>query len=112
MNGKMGRIAGYDDAKDRYHVDIEGVGRASLLLSNLLLPPNARGKVVGLTSESGSKWNDKIGKVLSFDREAGRYVMEMSKTDQLRIKPANLEIGRRRWPEAPPTPTSSVEEQD
>jgi len=90
LNGKNGQIAGYDEDKGRYHVDIQGVGRASLLLANLLLPPNARGKVVGLTSESGSKWNDKIGKVISFDREAARYLIQMTKDDQLRVKPQNL----------------------
>uniref|UniRef100_A0A7S2GR08 Uncharacterized protein n=1 Tax=Haptolina brevifila TaxID=156173 RepID=A0A7S2GR08_9EUKA len=92
LNGKGGRIAGYDEEKDRYHIDIQGVGRASLLLNNLILPANTRGKVVGLTSESGSKWNDKIGKLLSFDREAGRYLIQMTKDEQLRVKPQNLRL--------------------
>ena len=68
----------------------QGVGRASLQPSNLILPKDARGKVVGLTSETGSRWNDQIGKVLSFDHEAGRYVVEMSREDQLRVKPVNF----------------------
>jgi ABC-type arginine transport system ATPase subunit len=59
---------------------------------NLILSPGTRVRVSGLTSESASKWNEKVGKILSFDREAGRYVMEMSKEDQLRIKPANMKL--------------------
>ena len=66
------------------------MGRASLQPANVILPKGARGKVVGLTSDTGSKWNDKVGKVLSFDREAGRYVVEMTREDQLRIRPQNL----------------------
>jgi hypothetical protein len=46
--------------------------------------------VTGLTSESGSKWNDSVGKVLAFDKESGRYTLMMTESDQLRIKPANL----------------------
>ena len=121
LNGKNATVVGFDDERGRYHGDIDGVGRASLQPANLILPKGARGKVVGLTSDAGSKWNDQVrilgarslalslqasarlkpqphphrsiwqvGKVLSFDREAGRYVVEMSREDQLRIKPANL----------------------
>ena len=90
LNGKNATVVGFDEERGRYHGDIEGVGRASLQPTNLILPKGARGKVVGLTSDAGSKWNDQVGKVISFDREAGRYVVEMSREDQLRIKPANL----------------------
>ena len=92
LNGQTATIAGYDAGKQRFHADIQGVGRASLLLSNLILPAGTRGRVFGLTSEAGSKWNDKVGKVLSFDREAGRYLMEMSKSDQLKLKRDNLSL--------------------
>lgn len=70
----------------------QGVGRASLQIVNLILPKGARGKVVGLTSAAGSKWNDQIGKVLSFDRDTGRYQIEMTPEEQLRIKPDNLQF--------------------
>jgi hypothetical protein len=92
LNGKSATIAGYDATKQRFHADIPGIGRASLLLSNLILSSGTRGRVFGLTSETGSRWNDKVGTVLSFDREAGRYLMEMSKTDQLKIKRDNLSL--------------------
>jgi len=92
LNGKLATIVGYDEEKNRYHADIMGTGRASLQLSNLILSAGTRGKVTGLTSESGSKWNDKVGQVVSFDREAGRYLLQMTADDQLRIKPVNLKL--------------------
>merc|ERR1719359_872736 len=73
LNGKNASIVGYDEAKGRYHADITGVGRASLQGVNLILP-------------AGARWNDQVGKILSYDTEAGRYVIEMSREDQLRIK--------------------------
>ena len=90
LNGKSATLVGYDEEKGRIHADIQGVGRASLQKENLILSAGCRGKVFGLTSESGSKWNEQVGKVVSFDREAGRYVLEMTATEQLRIKPGNL----------------------
>ena len=63
LNGKSACVVDYDVENDRYYADIEGVGRASLQLINLILPVDTRGKVVGLTSEKGSRWNDKVGKV-------------------------------------------------
>ena len=90
LNGKSATLVGFDEDKGRIHADIGGVGRASLQPSNLILPKGARGKVVGLTSDAGSRWNEQVGKVVSFDHEAGRYTVEMSPTDQLRVKAANL----------------------
>jgi len=90
LNGRSATLVGYDEDKGRFHADIAGVGRASLLPTNLILPKGARGTVVGLTSAAGSKWNEQVGKVLSFDKETGRYTLEMTLEDQLRIKPQNL----------------------
>jgi len=92
LNGKSACVVDYDAENDRYYADIAGVGRASLQLINLILPADTRGKVVGLTSEKGSRWNDKVGKVVSYDREAGRYLVEMTKDDQLRVRPDNLKM--------------------
>ena len=92
LNGQKATIAGYDAERDRYHADIAGIGRASLQLTNLILPAGTRGRVHGLTSDSGSKWNDKVGKVMGFDAEAGRYQLQMTTDEQLRIKPQNLKL--------------------
>ena len=44
----------------------------------------------GLVSDGGAKWNDEVGMVVGFDRAAGRYVLQMSAEDQVRIRPQNL----------------------
>ncbi len=92
LNGKDAEIVGFDESSGRCHADIAGVGRASLQPTNLLLPAGARGKVHGLTSDAGSKWNEKVGKVLSFDEASGRYLLQMTADNELRIKPANLAL--------------------
>ena len=33
-----------------------------------------------------------VGKVLSYDRESSRYLLQMTDADQLRIKPQNLTL--------------------
>lgn len=92
MNGLIATITSFDEATDRYYCDIRGHGKQPLLRTNMILPSGARGRVVGLTSAAGSKWNNQICNVVSFDREAGRYVVQMTRDDQLRIKPVNLRI--------------------
>ena len=92
MNGMLGLITSYDPATDLYQADIRGKGRHALKLNNMILPAGARGRVVGLTSPAGAKWNEQIGQVVSFDGQAGRYVVQMSKDDQLRIKAVNFRI--------------------
>jgi len=92
LNGKTATVVGYDEEKERYHADVQGVGRASLQRSNLIWPAGTRGRVFGLTSEAGSKWNDQIGKVVSYDREAARYQLQMTASDQLKIRPDNLKV--------------------
>ena len=85
-------VVGYDEATDRYLADIRGGQRASLQLLNLILPAGARGRVMGLTSAAGSRWNGQIGAIIGFDREAGRYVVQMSKEDQVKIRPGNFRL--------------------
>ena len=92
LNGKQAIVTAHYGAMDRFLCDVQGVGRTSLELAWLLLPAGTRGKVHGLTSDVGSRWNDRIGNVLSFDRDAGRYVVQMSRDDQLRIRPINLRV--------------------
>ena len=92
LNGKMVEVVWYDESRARYHADIAGVGRASLQLVNLILASGTRVRVHGLSSAAGSRWNDAVGKVLSFDRESGRYVLQMTADEQLRIKPLNVKL--------------------
>ena len=56
--------------------------------ANLILPKGARGRVGGL--ESGAQYNARIGKVVDFDGESGRYLVQLDAEQQLRVKLGNL----------------------
>ena len=76
-----------------HHVRLAGVGgmdsgTISLQPANLILPNGCRARVTGLVSQP--QWNQRVGKVLDFDRVRGRYLVQMSRDDQLSIKLENL----------------------
>lgn len=86
-NGRQGDIEGFDESSGRYHVRL-ATQVVALQPANVILPKGARGRVVGLNS--GAQYNGRVGKVLDFDREAGRYTVELDGSNQLRVKLANL----------------------
>jgi nucleoredoxin len=61
-------------------------------LDGPILKPGARLAVQGLQAESAKQWNECIGEVLEFDEEANRYKVQVSSTQQLKIKPDNLRL--------------------
>ena len=91
-NGKSCRVTGFDAEQLRYTCDLGGGKVLGLALDKVILPAGARARVVGLTSASGSKWNDHIGKVVEYDRVAGRYLLQLGGGNQLHIKPANARL--------------------
>jgi len=90
LNGKHGSVIGFDETKERYHVQISGQSPMGMQGTNLIFPPTTRVRVQGL--KSGAQWNEKIGKVLEFDRASWRYLVQMTEQDQLRIKPENIRL--------------------
>ena len=46
------------------------------------------GRVVGLVS--GAQYNARIGKVVDYDGESGRYLVQLDAAQQLRVKLGNL----------------------
>jgi len=88
LNGKDARIEAYDEERGRYHAAVNGTGKVALQPNNLILPVGARAQIVNLTK--GTQWNSKVGKVLEYDRQEGRYLVQMSEEQQLRVKLENL----------------------
>jgi len=86
-NGERVGIKDFDEAKGRYHALLKGQ-MAALQPCNVILPKGVRARVVGLTG--APQWNDKVGKVLDFDRDKGRYLVQMTDEQQLRVKLENL----------------------
>jgi len=50
----------------------------------------ARVIVHSLAAEAAKQWNEGMGEVVGYDKDAQRYVIQVSPTAQLRIKPDNL----------------------
>merc|ERR1719359_92509 len=74
-NGTTASVRDFDAGSGRYHVSLRGKAVA-LQPANLILPDGARARVVGLMSQP--QWNERVGKVMGFDREAKRYLIQMS----------------------------------
>jgi len=58
----------------------------------LVLLAGARVMVHGLQSESAQQWNEHMGAIVEFDEAAGRYLVQVSATAQLKLRPQNLRL--------------------
>ncbi len=87
LNGERARVTGFDEERGRYHVSLNGM-MVALQPANLILPEATRARVVGLVS--AAQWNGRVGKVLSFDREKRRYLVQLTDEQQLSVKLENL----------------------
>mmetsp|Transcript_60776 Transcript_60776/g.195822 ORF Transcript_60776/g.195822 Transcript_60776/m.195822 type:complete len:352 (-) Transcript_60776:110-1165(-) len=88
-NGKTGQIAGWDGAKGRYEVELEGEGTLSLKPSNLT--QRCRVQVTGI--ESQPELNGQTGDIFNFSD--GRYMVKLkakmpSGRDTVGLQPANV----------------------
>jgi len=86
LNGTRGRVVGYNDTDQRYVVQTKSQN-ARLKRENVILPPGTSVLIEGL--QKAPKWNDKEGKLGQYDRESGRYIVDMG-TQKLRLRPCNI----------------------
>lgn len=90
LNGREGRVTGWDASGGRYHVSLDGQV-VSLKPDNLILPSGARATVIGLVSQP--RWNGSTCKVVSFDRERRRYTVQMKdESTHLALKLESLRL--------------------
>lgn len=82
-------VVGYDAAADRYQVRTSGK-TVSMKIGNLVLQPTTLVRLHSL--RGGAEHNNKWGTVKSFDRQAGRYEVEVTSTLNLRVKAENLSL--------------------
>ena len=75
LNGRTGWVESFDQDKDRYHVRIGGSEWVDVRPHNVILPKGARPIVRGLTG--AAHYNGRVGHVLSYDDDSGRYVLEL-----------------------------------
>lgn len=70
-NGKSGRITNFDEPRARYEVAIEGGAKLALKPQNLTQQCTV--ELVGL--ENKPELNGKIGDIVNFDEDTGRYLV-------------------------------------
>mmetsp|Transcript_68598 Transcript_68598/g.127946 ORF Transcript_68598/g.127946 Transcript_68598/m.127946 type:complete len:362 (-) Transcript_68598:111-1196(-) len=90
-NGKQGRIAGWDQEKGRYTVDIEGEENIALRPSNLTQRVSV--EVTGIESQPGL--NGQTGEIIGYTEENGRYTVKLkvkmdNGRDVLGLSPSNI----------------------
>ena len=90
LNGRSGRIEGFDDASGRYLVRVMG-RMAALLMSNLILPPGARVKLLGFVGK-GATYNGLVGTVVSVDRDEGRYIVQVPEGSRLSVGMEHVQL--------------------
>jgi hypothetical protein len=90
LNGRTGLVVGSDVGSGRYHVRLAQDETLALQMHNLVLPPGTRVTVVGLTGSA--EYNGRIGSVVSYDRAAARYAVQLSESHELRVKRENVQL--------------------
>ena len=88
LNGKMGTLFDRNLSTDRYHVRLGRGNTLSVQPGNVILPTGTVVVVVGLTK--GAQYNGRGGRVTAIDRAAGRYTVEVSPTEHVRVKFENV----------------------
>jgi len=57
-----------------------------------VLLEGARVVVHSLQGEKAKEWNEHVGKVLDFDKTAGRYLVQVAPSTQLKLRPDNMRL--------------------
>ncbi|CAK0885170.1 unnamed protein product, partial [Prorocentrum cordatum] len=99
LNGKVGVIKAYSEEKGRFEVKLTDGKVVFAKGANLQPPADAaeaplkvgdRVEIFGLTSESGSKLNGREGAISEFVADKERFMVELSPSEVVSVKPANL----------------------
>ena len=89
LNEKTGTVVGWDEEKERYSVRLSSQTRALSLRPECVVLP--AGTCVTIRDvQAKPQLNGKRGKVQSYDYGAGRFVVQLSGSEQVKLRPANL----------------------
>lgn len=89
LNGARGRCIKFDAEKNRYTVQVEG-DSIGLRKENVVFPSGTSVLVEGLQNQS--QWNGHEGKIVNHDNISGRYLVQLSTQQALRLKPQNIRV--------------------
>lgn len=97
LNGRAGSVAEVLADKGRLKIQLAAEEFVALKPDNLRRVAGAgelivgdRVEITGLESESGSKLNGTVGKIVAHDAEKGRFNVEVGMQQKLSVKPVNL----------------------
>lgn len=91
LNGKRGTIVAWSEANARYNIHVMDIGKiVSLKPSNVILENGTVGMIVGLQSKP--ELNGRYGTIKDFNRSTGRYDVQLSADQILRLKLENVHV--------------------
>lgn len=90
-NGQKGTIIAWDQNNERYNVYVMGLSRAMALKpANVILESGTVGMITGLMSKP--ELNGKFGTIKQFNKDSGRYDVQLSADKILRLKLENIHV--------------------
>jgi hypothetical protein len=90
-NGQRGTIVAWDAGTERYNLYIRPLSKViGLKPSNVVLENGTVGRITGLQSKP--ELNGKWGTIKSFNRDSGRYDVQLSTNQILRLKMENIRV--------------------
>ena len=87
-NAEAGTIFEFDEASGLYGVELGSGDAIPVAPACTVLPDGSIATVCGL--QGAPQYNGCLGRILSHDDEAGRYLVALDDAKQLRLKRANL----------------------
>jgi hypothetical protein len=90
-NGQRGTVVAWDAGTERYNLYIRPLSKViGLKPSNVVLENGTVGRITGLQSKP--ELNGKWGTIKSFNRDSGRYDVQLSADQILRLKLENIRV--------------------
>ena len=89
LNGRKGTVISWNGHKERYSIYIMDLSKVvSLKPANVVLENGTVGHIIGLLSKP--ELNGRLGTIKSWNRESGRYDVQLSADQVLRLKLENV----------------------
>lgn len=88
-SGSRGSLLDFEDESSCYRIDVGGCERM-VLAEDMRLPPGTVARVVGLASDQGQMLNDRLGRIVTFEEESKRYVVDLG-DGRRKLKPVNMQ---------------------
>ena len=89
LNGEMANIIGFDSETQCYKAEVDDE-QIDVGPDNVVLPDQTCALIMGL--KGAAQHNGKWAKIVGYDAAAGRYLAQISGTEQLKLKRQNMTV--------------------